>query len=43
MKSFAQSVGTEAAAGTPEQLGALHKREFEKWGVVVKAIGVTLE
>ncbi len=43
MKSFVQSVGTEAAAGTPEQLGALHKREFEKWGVVVKAIGVTLE
>ena len=43
MKNFALSVGTEAAAGTPEQLGALHKREFEKWGVVVKAIGVTLE
>lgn len=43
MKTFAQSVGTEAAAGTPEQLGALHKREFDKWGVVIKAIGVTLE
>ena len=43
MKNFALSVGTEAAAGSPEQLGALHKREFEKWGVVVKAIGVTLE
>ena len=43
MKTFVQSVGTEAAAGTPEQLGALHKREFDKWGAVVKAIGVTLE
>jgi tripartite-type tricarboxylate transporter receptor subunit TctC len=41
MKTFAQSVGTEAAAGTPEQLGALHKREFDKWGVVIKAIGIT--
>ena len=43
MKNFAQSVGTEAAAGTPEQLGALHKREFDKWGAVIKAIGVTLD
>ncbi len=43
MKAFAQSVGTEAAAGTPEQLGAIHKREFDKWGGVVKAVGVTLE
>ena len=43
MRAFAQSVGTEAAAGTPEQLGAIHKREFDKWGVVVKAVGVTLE
>ena len=43
LKSFMQSQGTEAAAGTPEQLGALHKREFDKWGVVVKAVGVTLE
>jgi len=43
LKSFVQSQGAEAAAGTPEQLGALHKREFDKWGVVVKATGVTLE
>ena len=43
MKAFAQSVGTEAAAGPPEQLAAIHKREFDKWGVVVKAAGVTLE
>ena len=43
MRAFAQSVGTQAAAGTPEQLGAIHKREFDKWGVVVKAVGVTLE
>ena len=43
MKAFAQSVGTEAAAGSPEQLAAIHRREFDKWGVVVKAVGVTLE
>ena len=43
MKTFAQSVGTEAVGSTPEQLAAVHKREFDKWGAVVKAIGVTLE
>jgi tripartite-type tricarboxylate transporter receptor subunit TctC len=43
LKSFMQSQGAQAVGSTPEQLGALHKREFDKWGVVVKAIGVTLE
>lgn len=43
LKSFMQSQGAEATGGTPEQLAAIHKREFDKWGVVVRAIGVTLE
>ena len=43
MKSFALSVGAEAVGSTPEQLGAVHKREFDKWGELVKAVGVTLE
>ena len=43
MKSFMQSQGAEAAGSTPEQLGALHKREYDKWGAVIKAIGVTLD
>lgn len=43
LKSFMQNAGAEATGSTPEQLGAIHKREFDKWGVVVKAIGVTLE
>ena len=43
MRAFAQSVGTEAVGSTPEQLAAVHKREFDKWGVVVKAVGVTLD
>ena len=43
LRNFMQSQGTEAVGSTPEQLGALHKREFDKWGVVVRAIGVTLD
>lgn len=43
MKTFAQSVGADAVGSTPEQLAAVHKREFDKWGAVVKAVGVTLE
>ena len=43
MKTFAQGVGAEAAGSTPEQLAAVHKREFDRWGAVVKAIGVTLD
>lgn len=43
LKNFMQSQGAEAVGGTPEHLGAIHKREFDKWGVVVRAIGVTLE
>ena len=43
MTTFAQGVGAEAAGSTPEQLAAVHKREFDRWGAVVKAIGVTLD
>jgi tripartite-type tricarboxylate transporter receptor subunit TctC len=43
LKTFMQNQGAEAAGSTPEQLGALHRREYEKWGSVVKAIGITLE
>ena len=43
MKSFMQSQGAEAVSSTPEQLAALHKREYDKWGGVVKAAGITPE
>ena len=32
--------GAEAAGGTPAQLAAFHKADFEKWAKVVKAAGV---
>jgi tripartite-type tricarboxylate transporter receptor subunit TctC len=43
MKSFAQSQGTEAVSSTPEELAAIHKREFDKWGRVVKTAGIKAE
>ena len=43
MKSFAQSQGTEAASSTPEELAAIHKREFDKWRSVVKTAGIKAE
>jgi tripartite-type tricarboxylate transporter receptor subunit TctC len=43
MKSFVQSQGAEAVSSTPEQLAALHKREYDKWARVVKAVGVKVE
>jgi tripartite-type tricarboxylate transporter receptor subunit TctC len=43
MKSFAQAQGTEAISSTPEELGTLHRREFEKWGAIVKATGLKAE
>jgi tripartite-type tricarboxylate transporter receptor subunit TctC len=43
LKAFMKDQGAEATGSTPEQLGALHRREYEKWGVVVKAIGIKLE
>ena len=43
VKSFTQSQGSEAASSTPEELGAIHKREFDKWGTVVKAAGIKAE
>ena len=43
MKSFAQSQGTEAVSSTPEELAAIRKREFDKWGAVVKTTGIKAE
>ena len=43
MKSFAQSQGTEAVSSTPEELAAIHKLEFDKWGAVVKTAGIKAE
>jgi tripartite-type tricarboxylate transporter receptor subunit TctC len=43
VKAATQSQGADAAAGTPEELGALLKREYDKWGAVVKAAGVKAE
>ena len=43
MKSYTQSSGADAATSTPEELAALHKREFDKWMSVVKAAGIKAE
>jgi len=43
VKSFTQSQGAEAATSTPEELAALHKREYDKWAGVVKAAGIKPE
>lgn len=43
MKSFNQSQGADAISSTPEELAALHKREYDKWAVVVKAAGIKPE
>ena len=43
MKSFMQSQGADAVVSTPEELTALHKREYDKWSTVVKAAGITAE
>jgi tripartite-type tricarboxylate transporter receptor subunit TctC len=43
LKAFMKDQGAEAAGSTPEQLSALHRREYEKWGGVIKAIGLKLE
>ena len=40
MKSYTQSSGADAASSTPEELAALHKREYDKWSSVVKAAGI---
>ncbi len=40
MKGFNQSQGAEAMGSTPEELAALHKREYDKWAEVVKAAGI---
>ena len=43
MKSYTQSSGADAASSTPEELAALHKREYDKWSSVVKAAGIKPE
>src|SRR4051812_622700 len=43
MKNFTQSQGAEAVSSTPEDLTALHKREYEKWSAVVKTAGIKPE
>jgi tripartite-type tricarboxylate transporter receptor subunit TctC len=32
--------GADPAGGTPQELAAYHKADYEKWGKVVKAAGV---
>ena len=34
-------LGTEVVTGTPEELTAYTRRDFEKWGKVIKAAGLT--
>ncbi len=43
MQKFMQSQGAKASSSTPSELGALHKKEFDKWGQVIQSIGLTLE
>ena len=43
MKAFTQNSGADAASSTPEDLAALHKREFDKWMSVVKTAGIKAE
>jgi tripartite-type tricarboxylate transporter receptor subunit TctC len=43
VKSFNQTQGAEAMGSTPEELAALHKREYDKWGSVVRAAGIKPE
>ncbi len=33
-------LGTEVVTGTPEELAAYTRRDFEKWGKVIKAAGM---
>lgn len=37
------SAGLEAKSGTPEEMGALLKSEFQRWGKVAKAVGIQPE
>jgi tripartite-type tricarboxylate transporter receptor subunit TctC len=43
VKSFTQNQGAEAVGSTPEELAAVHKREFDKWGAIVRAAGIKAE
>ncbi len=38
-KSLAQDAA-EPAGGTPAQLAAYHKADFEKWGKVIRGAGI---
>jgi tripartite-type tricarboxylate transporter receptor subunit TctC len=43
LRTLMQGQGAEAAGGTPEQLGMLHRKEFDKWGTVVRTAGIRIE
>lgn len=43
VRSFTREQGAESVNSTPEELAALHKREFDKWGAVVKTAGIKAE
>ncbi len=43
LKKFMQNQGAQATSSTPAELAALHKKEFDKWGQVIRSIGLTLE
>ncbi|MBC7804281.1 MAG: tripartite tricarboxylate transporter substrate binding protein [Candidatus Parcubacteria bacterium] len=38
-----QNTGADPVASSPEELGAFMKAEIEKWGVLVKKIGATMD
>jgi tripartite-type tricarboxylate transporter receptor subunit TctC len=35
--------GADPGGGTPQELSAYHKADYEKWGKVVKAAGIKAE
>jgi tripartite-type tricarboxylate transporter receptor subunit TctC len=43
VKSRYTSQGLEAVSTTPEEFGAMMKRELDKWGAVVRAAKVQME
>ncbi len=43
MKEVFLSMGADPASGTPEQLGAILKKDIERWAKVVKASGMKVE
>lgn len=43
VRTFTLNQGAEAVGSTPEELAALHKHEFDKWGAIVKVAGIKAE